>query len=268
MDANIAITPATAVNPTGTNHVLTITVNAVNGTLDAGSHTATATIESGPGSFVGGNTCDYTGGGTTASCTVTITSAVTGTTVVSATSDIHVSAQTITRTTGTAANTTAGGSGNASKTWADARITISPSGTNQVGDPHTFTVLVEKHNGTGWAPAAGVIDQHDDDFGSITGGTCGPTGPDQRLRRVHGHRQLDTPGTATVKASGTVTVDGVQIAVATNGYGAHDISNIKTWVDARITISQNGDQPGRPSAYVHGLRREERRDGLERRRRA
>ena len=87
VDANIAITPSTAVNPTGTNHVLTITVNALNGTLDAGSHTATATIESGPGSFVGGNTCDYTGGGTTASCTVTITSALTGTTVVSATSD-------------------------------------------------------------------------------------------------------------------------------------------------------------------------------------
>jgi hypothetical protein len=48
---------------------------------------------------------------------VTITSAVAGTTVVSATSDIPVSGVTITRTTGTPANTASGGSGNASKTW-------------------------------------------------------------------------------------------------------------------------------------------------------
>ena len=102
----------------GTNHVLTITINALNGTIGAGSHTATATIESGPGNFVGGvNTCSYTGGAATASCTVTITSLVAGTTVVSATADIPVSGLTITRTTGTAANTAAGGSGNASKNW-------------------------------------------------------------------------------------------------------------------------------------------------------
>ena len=46
---------------------------------------------SGPGTFVGSPTCTYTGGGATASCTVTISSATTGTTVVSATSNIPVS---------------------------------------------------------------------------------------------------------------------------------------------------------------------------------
>ena len=102
VDANIQITPATANNAVGTNHVLTITVNAFGGTIDAGPHTATASIVSGPGSFVGSPTCTYTGGAATASCTVTITSAVVGTTVVSATSDIPVNGVTITRTTGTA----------------------------------------------------------------------------------------------------------------------------------------------------------------------
>jgi hypothetical protein len=73
---------------------------------------------SGPGSFVGGvNTCTYTGGSNTASCTVVITSAVAGTTVVSATSDIPTSAGVLTRTTNTAINTAQGGSGNASKIW-------------------------------------------------------------------------------------------------------------------------------------------------------
>src|SRR5262249_58916217 len=104
-----------------------ITVNALNGTIDAGPHTATASIVSGPGSFVGPNTCTYTGGAATASCTVTITSAATGTTVVSATSDIPVDGQVITRTTNTAVNTAAGGSGNANKVWVNANIQITPA---------------------------------------------------------------------------------------------------------------------------------------------
>jgi hypothetical protein len=114
VDANIQITPANATNPVGTNHVLTITVNAVGGTIDAGPHTATASIVSGPGSFVGGvNTCTYTGGAASASCTVTITSATPGTTVVSATSAIPVSGLPVTRTTdGTGSN-----SGPAQKLW-------------------------------------------------------------------------------------------------------------------------------------------------------
>src|SRR5262249_53863047 len=122
VDANIQISPPTATNAVGANHVLAITVNAINGTIDAGPHTATASIVSGPGSFVGSPTCTYAGGGASASCTVTITSSSTGTTVVSATSSIPVSGQTISRTTAT--NPGPGGSGNANKTWVDANIQI------------------------------------------------------------------------------------------------------------------------------------------------
>ena len=62
VDAWIEINPPTDTNAVNANHVLTITVHAVNGTLDAGPHTATASIVSGPGSFVGPPTCNYTGG--------------------------------------------------------------------------------------------------------------------------------------------------------------------------------------------------------------
>src|SRR6185295_3665265 len=149
VDANIQITPANATNLVGTNHVLTITVNALGGTIDAGPHTATASIVSGPGSFVGPNACTYTGGGATASCTVTITSAATGTTVVSATSDIPVNGQTITRTTNTAVNTAAGGSGNANKVWVNANIAITPANaTNPVGTNHVLTITVNALGGT------------------------------------------------------------------------------------------------------------------------
>src|SRR4029079_7554058 len=74
VNANIQITPPTATNAVGTNHVLTITVNAINGTIDAGPHTETASIVSGPGTFVGSPSCTYNGGGASASCQVTITS--------------------------------------------------------------------------------------------------------------------------------------------------------------------------------------------------
>src|SRR5262249_2441893 len=89
-DATIAITPANAVNAAGTNHTLTITVTASGANIDAAGGTATASITSGPGSFVGSPTCSYTGGAATASCNVVITSNATGTTVVSATSNIPI----------------------------------------------------------------------------------------------------------------------------------------------------------------------------------
>src|SRR5439155_724427 len=121
-DATIAITPATATNAVGTNHTLTITVTAVGTTL--GNGTATASITSGPGSFVGSPTCSYTGPGATASCTVVITSVTTGTTVVSAASSIPLTGDgSVTRTT----DGTAGNSSPASKTWADATIAITPA---------------------------------------------------------------------------------------------------------------------------------------------
>src|SRR5262249_37624367 len=118
-----------------------IKVNALGGTIDAGAHTASASVVSGPGSFVGSPTCTYVGGAATASCTVVITSTAVGSTVVSATSNIPVSGVSIVRTTG--ANPGPGGSGNASKNWVDANIQISPTtASNAVGANHVLTIIV------------------------------------------------------------------------------------------------------------------------------
>ena len=155
MDAFIQITPPSASNAVGTNHVLTITVNSTNGGVLA-SGTATASLVAPPGttgSFVGSPSCGYTGGAATASCTVTITSAVAGTSSVHATSDIGFSnaTGTVTRATGTAANTTAGCSANcadASKNWVDAFIQITPqSAANAVGNNHVLTITVSATGG-------------------------------------------------------------------------------------------------------------------------
>ena len=144
VNANIQITPATDTNAVNTNHVLTITINAVGGTIDAGPHTATASHRLRPGQLR--RRCEH----------------------------LHLHRRrghrdlhrddhlghrrdhgrlghvrhpgqrpTITRTTNTAVNTAAGGSGNASKIWVNANIQITPAtATNAVGTNHVLTITV------------------------------------------------------------------------------------------------------------------------------
>src|SRR5262249_34139132 len=116
--------------------------------IDAGPHTATASILSGPGTFVGGvNTCTYTGGAATASCQVTITSAVAGRAGGGASADIPGSGATISRTARTKPGP--GGTGNASKTWGDASIQITPlTAVNATGTNHVLTITVAVPSGT------------------------------------------------------------------------------------------------------------------------
>jgi hypothetical protein len=201
VNANINITPATATNPVGTNHVLTITVNAINGTIDAGPHTATASKVSGPGSFVGPNTCTYTGGAATASCTVTITSAVAGTTVIDATSNIPVSGVTITRTTGTAVNTAAGGSANAQKIWQNS------------------TVATTIHNAAHAPVTTVAVGTTVHDFVSVTGGAT-PTGNvtiDWFLNNACTGAPAANSGSIALAANGTVDATGFAFTVTTAG---------------------------------------------------
>ena len=243
VDANIQISPLTATNATGTNHVLTITVNALGGTIDAGPHTATATIVSGPGSFVGGvNTCTYTGGAATASCTVTITSNTTGTTVVSATSNIPVNGQTISRTTAT--NPGPGGSGNASKVWVDANIQISPStATNPIGTNHVLTITVNALGGTLDAGPHTATASIVSGPGSFVGSpTCTYTGGGASAS-CQVTITSNTPGTTVVSATANIPVNG-QTITRTTGTAANTASGgsgnaSKLWLapDANIQIS-------------------------------
>ena len=117
VDANIQITPPLATNPVGTNHVFTGHVNVNSGTggfVNAPDGTQISfTIDSGPGAFTTANPCTTAGG--TGSCTITLSSAVTGTTVVSAHTTVSVGGVSLHRdTNGVGAN-----SGAATKLWAD-----------------------------------------------------------------------------------------------------------------------------------------------------
>jgi len=131
VDANIQINPPSAINPVSTNHVLTAHVNINTGSggfENAPDGTSISfTIDSGPGSFTTANPCVTSGG--TGNCTITLTSATAGSTVVSAHVTLAVGGVSLTRdTTGTASN-----SGPATKLFADdtARTDIL-NGANQV----------------------------------------------------------------------------------------------------------------------------------------
>ena len=197
VDANIAITPANANNPVGTNHVLTLHVNVNPGTgfVNAPAGTSiTASIQSGPGSFVGSPTCTTVG--TTGSCTVTITSSTTGTTVVRGTTTVSVGGLSLTRTTG---DSHVGDSADANKNWVNAGITITPSATNEVGQPHTFTVTASRRTraGTGFVPV-GADEQCKVTLTDSNGAVATPAGPinlhDQRQRPVQRHLHLGHGG--------------------------------------------------------------------------
>jgi len=124
--ASIRIDPQDALNPVGTLHNLTLTVmkDSGSGFVAAPSVLVSASIVSGPGSFVGSNQCTTNA---TGQCVVTITSLVLGTTVVSASATVIIgSASYPVATDGTSFN-----SGPASKTWFRPRLatstTTSPS---------------------------------------------------------------------------------------------------------------------------------------------
>jgi uncharacterized repeat protein (TIGR01451 family) len=164
VDASIALSPLSATNEVGHAHTITATVNqvidgatspAANGTVVvfslANSNGATA-------SFVADGV-DSNGDGNSGNdavvsdglAPVQIISSAAGTVTVNATTTFLVGGVSLTRDTDPATGTVSGpgGSGPATKVFVDARISIAPSATNEVGQTHTFIVTVEENAGTG-----------------------------------------------------------------------------------------------------------------------
>ena len=249
VDANISISPLSATNTVGATHTLTLTVNSLGGTIDPGTHTITASINSGPGSPAS-LPCTYTAiaGDTSGHCNVTFSESTVGANAISATSDVPVNGVTITRTTNTADNTAAGGSGNATKNWVNANISISPlSATNTVGATHTLTLTVNSLGGT-IDPGTHTI------TASINSGPGSPASLPCTYTAIAG----DTSGHCNVTFSeSTVGANAISatsdIPVDAGGNPAHTVTRTtnttdntnaggggnaaKNWVDANISIS-------------------------------
>jgi len=239
VDANIQLTPGTDTDPVGDNHVLTchVNVNAGSGgfaNAPAGT-SCTVSIQSGPGSFVGSATCTTVG--STGDCTVTVTSATAGTTTLRATTTVAVGGVSLTRTTGDAH---VGDGADATKNWVAARISIAPNATNEVGQPHTFTVTVEQNTGSGFGPvSAGTPCNITLTNGG--GAVANPAGPFNLTTNASGQCSVtftsNSAGTVTGHASSTLSVGGQTVTVQTNGVAPNSADAVKTFVNANIQIT-------------------------------
>ena len=218
----ISIDPPEDRNHVGDPHNFTATVEtSTNGTDWYPYEGATVTFEviSGPGELnpVTDDT-DASGQAVT-----TLVSTETGTTTVKASTTIYdwdIS------TDGTANN-----SDPAKKYWVDARISIVESGVNPIGVEHVFTITVEQYfsEDPGWEPAVGVnVTPTHTGVGAIQ--STGPYITDS-LGQVTVTVNSAVAGTAIVHASATVSICDIDIDVATNGYGAFEVDNTKTWTD-------------------------------------
>jgi uncharacterized repeat protein (TIGR01451 family) len=179
VDANVQISPPSAINPVGTNHTLMghVNVNKGSGAFEvAPDGTQISFVLSGAGSFVGPSSCTTAGG--TGSCSVVISSSATGSSTVRATTDVTVVGVSLHRESGDAK---AGDSADASKLWADDAVRTDIL--NAVGGVVTSVV-------------AGTV-VHDKVFVAAVAGT--PVGVPSPTGSVVFHRYatIDCTGSAT-----------------------------------------------------------------------
>jgi len=178
VDANIQLNPPSAMNPVSTNHVFTAHVNVNGGTGFGNAPDGTQisfTIDSGPGSFTTANPCTTSGG--TGSCSITLTSATPGTTVVSAHVTINVAGVTLTRNTdGSGSN-----SGAATKLFADDTVR---------------TDILNAADGVVTSVVAGTI-VHDKVFVAKTAATPAAVPNPTGNVIFHRYATIDCTGTAT-----------------------------------------------------------------------
>jgi uncharacterized repeat protein (TIGR01451 family) len=232
IDYRVTVNPPEAENLTGTNHTFTVLVEKDSGDGEGFVPLTDAMPEitlTGVGSQVS-ETCS-TGTDGDGECTVVITSAVTGTTTVTA--DFE----------GTAADSeSATFSDSGVKTWLTYRVTMPPDATNEIGDPHTFTALLEVDDGTGFVPVPGAtLAISATGTGSITSISTGVVSTPQS-------------GTCTTSAAGTcditvnspepsaLTVTATFAATVAESTQTFDDAATKTWIfppNADLAIVKN-----------------------------
>ena len=163
----------------------------------------------------------------TRSCTITINSSAAGVFVASAEAVVEIGGITFNLATDDQSEFP-----NATKTYVDARISVAPDGVYQVGAEHTFTILVEQHDGTGWGPAIGVFPTYTltDPDGAIANYTC--TGGTDANGECTVTVTSSTAGTTTIHAEIGFEVDGAALSRQTRP------DAVATWVSPALVLQR------------------------------
>ena len=211
-------------------------------------------------------TTSTTAGATLGTCTVSFSSTKTGTHTGTAGATISAgpTGGKIDINVTTTADATVAANQDALKTWVNAKITIGDDATNRVGNPHTFTVTVQKDagDGSGFVAANGLTvtaTKVAGGVGSITGGTC-TTATTSGSGQCTVIVSSTTPGSIAVHASTSVTVGpgtGITFTVETDGTGLNSGNATKSFVDLRIWHRRQRHERHQGAAYLHDHGREE-----------
>ena len=235
VSVSISIDPGSATNAVGDPHIFTVSVSAdpSGGLPNFGP--ITAAVNPVP-DMQNDSTCGiptvvdtYT-----RSCTITISSSTAGVYTASASAEIEIGGVSLVLATG-------GQSGfpNATKTYVDASISVTPDGVNPVGAEHTFTITVEQHDGFGWSPVAGVVPTYTLDnaggaSGAVTIEDC--SGGTNAFGMCSVTIVSSTTGTTTIHAEVRLSVDGAALSRQT------DPDAVKSWVNTVISVSITADR--------------------------
>ncbi|MDQ1374100.1 MAG: hypothetical protein QOJ09_1438, partial [Actinomycetota bacterium] len=246
-DGYIKITPD-GVNPVNQQHIFTAEFGVLPGGADKVTDVSiNADVAPNPDTETSTCATPTKVGASVWQCTVTINSSSTGVFTANATGSAKVAktglADTVTITRSTSGTHGPNGSGPATKTYVDARITVGPNGLNEVNDHHTVTGKVETKDGNGaWtpAPAGTTIDfaKVGGPGGFVAASSCNTIGATGACTV-----QITSPdvGSTVVNATATVTVHGVSLTrstdakVAPNGPGGSG-NMTKKWADASIKV--------------------------------
>ena len=282
VNAKIPIAP-NATNEVGQPHTFTVTLQKDAGTGHASSPAAgehvdvTLTDSNGAAHTAATGTCTDAGANTNAAgqCTITFTSPTAGQGDRARVRDAlgrPASARSPSRPTAPAGN-----SADAVKTFVDANIQITPpTARTAVGTTHTFTahVNVNAGDGDGFVNApAGTPITFTNDSGPARFTTAEPVHHGRAATgQLHDHAHLGRrPARRSSARTSTILGRRPHADAHTNGVGrATPARRPRRWVNARIAITPNATNAGRPAAHVHGHAAEghRRRRRLRRRRRA
>ncbi len=225
---------------TGTGLVAPPTGTAVTVTLADSNGSAVATTS---------DTCASPGTDADGECSVTFSSPSAGLVTGNASVSLAIDTETIVRDT--AGNAGPGGSDGADKRFVDAYITINPpTATNNVTDPHTFTVNVFQDSGDGNGFVAVpddtiVVVTLTDTLGatsSVSEDTCADPGT------VAGSCTVTftspTSGTVTGHASVDLTIEGDSVHRETDGNAPNSGDAVKTFITGALKIVKNSTKGG------------------------
>src|SRR5262249_20438390 len=143
-----------------------------------------------------------------------------------------------------------------------------PTATNEVGDPHTFTVTVMQDDGltaaqggdgvTGFTNAGnGHVDVTLTDSNGAShvldavSSTCDDAGQNLVNGQCTETFTSNSAGKGTCPGTVTLTVGGVSITRSTDGVSPNSADAVKTFVDAKITISPDAtNEVGHPHTFT------------------